>query len=165
MDGVSLREVADDDLEVFFADQQDPVAARMAAMPSREREAFLAHWTRVRANPSNILRTVVVGAVGAVGAGGSGGFFEGAVAGNVVSWEQAGERFVGYWIGRGHWGRGVATAALRQFLDLLPPGPVHAFVATANTGSIRVLHKCGFHPAGPPVAADDGIEEVHFIRG
>ncbi|MEV0130140.1 GNAT family N-acetyltransferase [Dactylosporangium sp. NPDC050688] len=149
MAGVSLREVVDDDIEVFFADQQDPVAARMAAVAPREREAFLAHWTRVRADPSNIMRTVVAGD---------------AVAGNMVSWDQAGERLVGYWIGRDHWGRGVATAALRQFLDLLPAGPVHAYVATANTGSIRVLHKCGFHLAGPPVTAGDGIEEVHFVR-
>jgi RimJ/RimL family protein N-acetyltransferase len=148
MDGVELREVRDDDLATFFTHQQDPAAARMAAMPPRDRDAFLAHWTRIRADGSNILRTVLAG---------------GAVAGSIVSWEQEGQRLVGYWIGREHWGRGVATAALGRFLDLLPDRPVHAHVAVANTGSIRVLRKCGFRPAGPPVTGADGVEEVHYI--
>ncbi|MEV4512138.1 GNAT family N-acetyltransferase [Dactylosporangium sp. NPDC049525] len=143
----------DDDLEAFLAHQQDPEAARMAAMPSRDRDAFLAHWARIRADPSNILRTVVA---------------DGAVAGNVVSWkvvsgEQEGRRLVGYWIGREHWGRGVATAALGRFLDLLPDRPVHVYVAVANAGSVRVLRKCGFHPLGLPVTGADGIEEALYV--
>lgn len=148
MDIVEIREVRDEDLEAFFAHQQDPQAARMAAMPSRDRAAFFAHWARIRADPSNVLRTVVAG---------------GAVAGNIVSWNQDGECLVGYWIGREHWGRGVATAALGLFLGLLPDRPVHAYVAVANTGSIRVLRKCGFHPAGPPTTGADGIDEVLFV--
>lgn len=148
MAAVKLREVRDEDLETFFAHQQDPGAAEMAAMPPRDRDAFLAHWARVRADPANILRTVVVGDV---------------VAGNIVSWEQDGTRLVGYWIGREHWGRGVATAALGQLAAMLPDRPIHAHVAAANTGSIQVLRKCGFHPAGPPVTGDDGIDEVLFV--
>ena len=31
--------------------------------------------------------------------------------GNIGSWEHDGERHVGYWISRAHWGKGVATAA------------------------------------------------------
>jgi RimJ/RimL family protein N-acetyltransferase len=145
---VELRDVRDDDLETFFAHQREPGAAQMAAMPSRDRDPFLAHWTRIRADPSNILRTVLA---------------DGAVAGNIVSWEQDGQRCVGYWIGQEHWGRGVATAALKQFVDLLPTGPVHAHVATTNTGSIRVLSKCGFRPVGAPVPADDGVEEFLYV--
>jgi RimJ/RimL family protein N-acetyltransferase len=69
---------------------------------------------------------------------------EGDVAGNVVSWVHDGERDVGYWIGREHWGKGVATAALASFLALLGERPIFAHVAEHNTGSIRVLEKCGF---------------------
>ena len=145
---MELRDVRDDDLETFFVHQQDPEAAGMAAMPSRDRDAYFGHWARTRADPANTLRTVLAG---------------GAVAGNFVSWEQDGQRLVGYWIGREHWGRGVATAALGLLLDQLPDRPVHAYVATANTGSVRVLRKCGFHPAGPPHTGDDGIEEVLYI--
>ncbi|WP_460491012.1 GNAT family N-acetyltransferase [Dactylosporangium cerinum] len=150
MDDIELRAVQDDDVETFFVHQQDPSAAAMAAMTPRDHAAFLAHWTRIRADPANVLRTVLAG---------------GAVAGNVVSWEQSGQRLVGYWIGREHWGRGIATAALGRLLEVLPDRPVHAYVAVANAGSIRVLRKCGFHQAGPPVTADDGIAELLFTLG
>ena len=99
---VRLRDVRDDDLAIFFEHQQDPDANRMANFDARDRDAFMAHWTK------NTFRdeTVVVRTVE----------FEGLVAGNIVSWEHDGERDVGYWIGREHWGRGIATGALSAFL-------------------------------------------------
>jgi len=39
---VHLRDVEDDDLEVFFEQQRDPEAIRRAAFPARERDAFMA---------------------------------------------------------------------------------------------------------------------------
>lgn len=46
------------------------------------------------------------------------------------------------------WGRGVATAAVRQFLieacEKFSLSTVGAFTYAANTASIRVLEKCGF---------------------
>jgi RimJ/RimL family protein N-acetyltransferase len=66
------------------------------------------------------------------------------VAGNVGSWAQDGKRLVGYWIGREFWGQGLATRALAELLTELPQRPLHAYVATTNAGSIRVLEKCGF---------------------
>ena len=69
---------------------------------------------------------------------------DGAVAGNVVSWLQDGERLVGYWIGREHWGRGIATRALAELLREIEERPLYAHVARHNVGSIRVLEKCGF---------------------
>ena len=78
------------------------MANRMAAFPPRDRQAFMAHWrTNVLGAPGVVARTVLV---------------DGEVAGNVLSWEQEGEREVGYWIDREHWGRGVATRALTMFL-------------------------------------------------
>jgi RimJ/RimL family protein N-acetyltransferase len=91
---------------------------------------------------------------------------DGGLAGNVVCFDQDGEREVGYWIGREFWGRGVATAALTQFLDEITERPLYAVVAAHNTGSIRVLRKCGFvvteqeptySTAGGPV-----VEEVRL---
>ncbi|MEA2432764.1 MAG: hypothetical protein QOG54_221 [Actinomycetota bacterium] len=142
---VSLREVRDDDLDAFFEDQADPDAARMAALPSRDRAAHFAHWTKILADETVITKTVVV---------------DGDVAGNVVSWEHDSRRLIGYWIGRAHWGRGIATAALSRFIEVIDELPLHAFVATSNVGSIRVLEKCGFRPSGSPTTGDDGIEEV-----
>jgi RimJ/RimL family protein N-acetyltransferase len=126
---VALRDVADADLPIFFAHQSDPEAGRMANFPARDRDAFMTHWARILQDTSVHVRTVEL---------------EGEVAGNVVSWVHDGERDVGYWIGRQHWGKGVATAALASFLVLLGERPLFAHVAEHNTGSIRVLEKCGF---------------------
>ncbi len=126
---VTLRDVTDADLPIFFAHQSDPEAGRMANFPARDRDAFMTHWARLLQDTSVHVRTVEL---------------EGDVAGNVVSWVHDRERDVGYWIGREHWGKGVATAALASFLALLGERPLFAHVAEHNTGSIRVLEKCGF---------------------
>jgi RimJ/RimL family protein N-acetyltransferase len=141
---ISIRPVRDSDLETLFENQLDPVAAEMAAFPSRDREAYFAHSAKIRSQPGNILRTVVA---------------DGEVAGNIVSWEQDGERLLGYWIGRAFWGKGVATAALALLVDELTQRPLHAHVAEHNVGSIRVLEKCGFRPVGTETG-DDGVTEV-----
>jgi RimJ/RimL family protein N-acetyltransferase len=150
-DGVRLRPVEDADLGAFFAHQTDPEATQMAAFPSRGSEQFAAHWARTRADPTVVLRTIVV---------------DGTVAGNIGSWSQDGLHLVGYWIGRDQWGRGVATAALSLFVAEVATRPLHAHVAVHNVGSIRVLEKCGFRrdpaqeAAAPP--PDDGVEEFIF---
>jgi uncharacterized protein (DUF849 family) len=126
---VALRDVASADLAIFYAHQQDPEAAQMAGFPSRDWEAFNAHWARVLADGANITKTVLAG---------------GQVAGNIACFPQDGEHLVGYWLGREFWGRGIATAALRAFLGSLPLRPLTAYVARHNGASRRVLEKCGF---------------------
>ena len=128
-EGVELRPVSESDLPRFYEHQLDPEAARMAAFTSRDHDAFTAHWRRIMTDDTVILRTIVV---------------DGAVAGNIVSWEQDGIREVGYWIDKALWATGVATRALALYLDLVPIRPLHAHVAAHNVGSIRVLEKCGF---------------------
>jgi RimJ/RimL family protein N-acetyltransferase len=56
-------------------------------------------------------------------------------------------------------GRGIATAALRQFVTDVDDRPLYAHAAKHNTGSVRVLEKCGFI-AGD----DDGLSEEGEIR-
>jgi RimJ/RimL family protein N-acetyltransferase len=142
---IQLREVEDADLDVLFEHQADPVAAEMAAFPSRDRARFDAHWAKIRLDETTILRAIVV---------------DGLVAGGLTSWLGDGRRLVGYWIGRDHWGRGVATRALGQFVREVPDRPLYAYVAAHNTGSRRVLEKCGFRrdhapEAGQPAPQDD----------
>ncbi len=130
MKGVRLRDVVEADLPILFEHQQDPEASRMAAFPSRDREAFLAHWrTKILGDATVAKKTIL---------------FDGRVAGNIVSFERDGKKLVGYWIGREFWGQGVATSALAQFLETVPGRPLYAYVAKHNVGSIRVLEKCGF---------------------
>jgi RimJ/RimL family protein N-acetyltransferase len=108
------------------------------------REAFMAHWAKTLANDSALTRTVVS---------------DGEVAGNIGCWEADGHRFVGYWIGREFWGRGLATQALSELLGVVDARPLHAHVAKSNVASIRVLEKCGFVEVGAHTG-DDGVEEL-----
>ena len=126
---VRLRDVRHDDLPTLFEHQMDPEANRMANFPARDRDAFMTHWAKILADETLVAKTVLHGD---------------AIAGNVVSWTHDGERDVGYWIGREHWGRGIATAALGALLTELQERPLFAHVAAHNLGSIRVLQKCGF---------------------
>jgi RimJ/RimL family protein N-acetyltransferase len=126
---IMLRDVIEADLPIFFEQQLDPEAARMAAFPSREREPFMAHWAKIMSDPSVVTQAIL---------------YDGQVAGNIVSWVQSGEREVGYWLGHQYWSRGIATAALALFLRRILDRPLRAYVAKRNLASRRVLEKCGF---------------------
>ncbi|WNF26368.1 GNAT family N-acetyltransferase [Streptomyces sp. C11-1] len=137
MTEISLRAVEDGDLPLFFAWMSDPAATRVAAFTPEDptdRAAFDAHWARLRAGAGGVvMRTVVA---------------DGSVVGHVGAYGTDDDRQVTYWIGRAHWGRGLATAALRAFLDETPTRPLHARAAADNLGSRRVLEKCGFVVTG-----------------
>ena len=152
---VILREVVEDDLPLFFDFQLDPEANSMAAFIGRDptdREAFVAHWNKILAEPTCIIRTIV---------------WNGQVVGSVSSYEQSGKPEVTYWIGRAHWGKGIATRALTAFLaQVNTTRPIYARVAKDNLGSRRVLEKCGFLVTGVmkgfAKARGQEIEELHL---
>lgn len=141
---IRLRDVITSDLPIFFEQQLDPVATQMAAFPARDREAFMAHWARIMADESNILKTILEGD---------------RVTGNIVSWEHDGRREVGYWLGREFWGKGIATRALSLFLERVTARPLYAHVIKHNRASIRVLQKCGFTLIG-----EEGDEVILILR-
>jgi RimJ/RimL family protein N-acetyltransferase/8-oxo-dGTP pyrophosphatase MutT (NUDIX family) len=154
---VTLRPVEDADLPVFFAHQRDRAARWMAAFTSddpEDRAAFDAHWLRIRGDHSVTVRTVLCGRE---------------VAGHVAAFERDGTPEVTYWIGRGFWGRGIATQALRLLLDEVRTRPIDARVARDNAASIRVLERCGFVACGEErgfAAARGGeIEELIYRLG
>ena len=133
-DHVQLRDVIETDLPIFFEQQLDPEAVSMAAFPSRGQEAFMAHWrNKIMADDSVLVKTIL---------------FNGSVAGNIVCFEQLGEREVGYWLGKEYWGKGIATQALAEFLKYVDTRPLYAHVAKHNIASRRVLEKCGFKVSG-----------------
>ena len=144
-----LRDVLEGDLQTFFEHQRDPEATSLAAYPAKEWDAFMSHWRhKVFGDRANKALTILV---------------DDQVAGYVASWERAGRRLVGYWIGREYWGRGVARSAVDEFLRTHErQRPIYAHVALSNARSIRVLEKCGFQRAGEPTVGPDGVAEVLF---
>ncbi len=132
---VALRRVTASDLTKFYGHAQDPEARAMSAVgsPSTNFAAFRARWTATLAQPTNLVRTVVVGR---------------RVAGYVCRFPLFGRPSVAYWYDRSYWGRGIATRALHAFLRIDRTRPVFARVAYDNWGSRRVLEKCGFVVVG-----------------
>ena len=131
---IVLRDVTEDDLVVFFEQQQDPVASWMAAFTADDPAnvaAFNAHWAKILSDATITAKTIVE---------------RGRVAGNILNFVApwAGQSEVSYWVGRDHWGRGVATQALVAFIGGLSTRPLYARAAADNVASIRVLEKCGF---------------------
>lgn len=133
---VLLRNVTADDLPIFFEQQRDADANYMAAFTAKDpsdRDAFMAHWTRILGDEAKINRTIL---------------FDGQVAGSVSCFEESGRREVSYWLGKHYWGKGIATSALSAFLSQVKERPLYARAAKDNIASLRVLGKCGFTVIG-----------------
>jgi RimJ/RimL family protein N-acetyltransferase len=131
---ISLRDVKVDDLQILFEQERDPVANLMAAYPSKDEESFMSVWkNKIRDKNGPIIKAITC---------------DQGLAGSIECWEKDGKWLVGYWIGRDYWGKGIGTAALRQFLMHLEMRPLYAYVGNHNKASIRVLEKCGFTISG-----------------
>jgi RimJ/RimL family protein N-acetyltransferase len=143
---VLLRPVMEDDLEVFLAYEHDPEAVRRSRFTPRPRDAFLKHWReRVLGDPGGLVRTVTV---------------DGEVAGNIVAWWEGEDRYVGYWLGRAYWARGIGTEALGAFLREERTRPLYADPFSGNTASVRLLEKHGFEHTG---TIRDGDDEFNLL--
>jgi RimJ/RimL family protein N-acetyltransferase len=132
---MELRDLIDSDIPIFFEQMHDDMSARMAAFGTRDAtsDEFAARWKRNLATGTTTHKTIVV---------------EGAVVGFIATFFLERDLQVTYWIARTHWGRGIASAALAQFLTLIPLRPIYASAAKDNAGSLRVLQKCGFTVRG-----------------
>ena len=152
-----LRDVANDDLEVFFQNQLDQEANQMAAFTAKDpndKEAFNAHWQKILKDKTVIIKTIIL---------------NGEVAGSVLGYEDEGKPEVSYWLGKEHWGQGLATWALAVFLKIHNKmRPIYARVAKDNLGSCRVLAKCGFlllsESKGYANARGQEIEELLYEK-
>lgn len=146
---IQLRATIEEDLDVLYEHQRDPEAARMAAFVPYERGVFVAHWLKILHDDAITKRSVLL---------------DGEVVGHVAQFRRNGAPEVTYWIDRKHWGRGIATRALKMLLEEVDTRPLHARAAVDNPASIRVLEKCGFREVGREevfaLARGGEIEEV-----
>jgi len=131
-----LRDLQEDDLEIFFQQQLDPDANYMAAFTSKDptdHAAYTARWNKILADKTILIKTIL---------------YDGQVAGSVLSYSWSGDPEVSYWLGKEFWGMGIATWALCEFLEHEKSRPLYARVAKDNLASLRVLQKCGFDITG-----------------
>ena len=133
---ITLRNVETSDISIFYEQQLDPEANRMAAFVNKARQdraVFDAHWKRITDSTANVNKTILLGEE---------------VAGHIACFPQDGEFEVTYWVGKKHWGKGVATQALKKLLREITHRPIFARAAKDNIGSVRVLQKCDFKIIG-----------------
>ena len=146
---IHIRDVTESDLPILYEQQLDPEATAMAAFPSRDHDAFMAHWKKIMAYENNLIKTIS---------------YAGEVAGYILSWEMEGEREVGYWLGKAYWGKGIATQALAEYISIVKTRPLMSHVARHNIGSRRVLEKCGFKVIGEDKYTNPaGVEVEEFV--
>lgn len=153
---ITLRPVADSDLDALFEQMRDPESVRMAAFTPDDpgdRRAFDLHMAKVRSSPDVTLRAITC---------------DGQLAGSIATFVLDGQAEVTYWVDRALWGRGIASRALELLIELVPVRPLHARAASDNVGSLRVLRKSGFEIIGTEIsfapARNCEIEETILRR-
>jgi len=144
---IVLREVEDADLHAFYSYLQDPQAQAMASSSvedGTDPQAFDAYWARLRRSTTAITRTIALAADP-----------EHDVVGHIERFDDEERPYVRYWVDREHWGRGIATAALRMFLgEVVTERPLFARQNRANDASLVVLKRNGFKLAGQDTGYD-----------
>jgi RimJ/RimL family protein N-acetyltransferase len=153
---ITLRPLADNDLDTLFVWESDPRAVEMAAFTRANpsgRSEFDAHYERVRNDPSATLRAIDD---------------DGEFVGTIGSFTMEGERNVWYWIAPARWGQGLASRALRAFLAIEPTRPIYARVAQHNVASAKVLARAGFVEVGSETSFAPGVgaeivERIHRL--
>ena len=158
---IQLREVTGADTSVFFDHLQHAPAQQMAAFiheHPEDRAAHDAHWNKLLANDSITKRSIELVHPDA----------DPELVGHIISFTMEGDREITYWIDHHHWGKGLASEALRQFLEIEQTRPLYGRAAKDNTPSIRVMERNGFtllrYERGYAHARVDEIDEVVMIR-
>lgn len=154
---ITLRPTTVDDLETLFTFMQDEEGQRMAAfMPkdAADKAAWVARFTKML-NDETVNNQVIL--------------VDGVIVGSVAKFMMFGDAEITYWIDRKWWGKGVASGALQQFVQLEHSRPLFGRTAFDNRGSQRVLEKCGFVRVGSDrgfaSALQEEIEEfVHKLE-
>jgi len=129
---ITLRKSIEADLEVFFLNQADEEANQMAAFTSldpQDKEAYLTKWTKHLNDDRIHMQTILV---------------DSKVIGTITKFVMDGKAEITYAISKEHWGKGLTTQAVINFLTIETTRPIYGHTAFDNIGSQRVLEKAGF---------------------
>ncbi|MBS1688602.1 MAG: GNAT family N-acetyltransferase [Bacteroidetes bacterium] len=127
-----LRRTQETDLELFFQFQLNEEANYLAAFTAKDsgnKEAYLEKYSKFLDDETKNMQTILVGDT---------------IIGSISKFVMEGDAEITYWIDRNFWGKGIATAALKELLSIENTRPIFGRVAFDNFGSQRVLEKCGF---------------------
>jgi len=134
--GIKLRPTEISDLDFLFQFQTDKEGGYLAAfMPKdpTDKIAYINKYTKLLDDPTVNNQTIILDDI---------------IVGSVAKFVMEGNTEITYWIDRNYWGQGIATKALKEFLDLETTRPIFGRVAFDNFGSQKVLEKCGFVKIG-----------------
>jgi len=121
-------------VRVLHAFELDEASNELAGTKSRDWPTFRARWQQILADADGSVTGVTPRVILA----------DGVVVGAVNIAPHEGRPSIGYWIGREHWGRGIATRAVELMLEEFTVRPLFATAGGHNLPSLRVLEKSGF---------------------
>ena len=133
---INLRPTTISDLDFLFQFQVDKEGGYLAAfMPKdpTDKSAYLSKYTKLLDDPTVNNQTIILDNI---------------IIGSIAKFVMEGETEITYWIDRKFWEQGIATKALKEFLDIETTRPIFGRVAFDNFGSQKVLEKCGFVKIG-----------------
>ncbi|MFN4316174.1 MAG: GNAT family N-acetyltransferase [Chitinophagaceae bacterium] len=140
MNSVQLRKTTLNDLPLLFEFQLDKEANFLAAFnPANfnDKEAYLNKHARLLGDHKVNNQTIL---------------FNNKIVGSTAKFEMDGHSEITYWIDRKFWGKGIATTALKLFLQVERSRPLTGRVAFDNFGSQKVLERCGFERIGSNIS-------------
>lgn len=133
---IKLRPTSIADLDTLFEFQLDKEGGYLAAFMSKDptdKSAYINKYTKLLSDPTVNNQTIIVDNI---------------IVGSVAKFVMEGEAEITYWLDRKFWGQGIATKALKIFLDIETTRPIFGRVAFDNFGSQKVLEKCEFIKIG-----------------
>ena len=129
---ITLSETTIEDLNALFEFQLDREAIYLAAFTSKDpipKTAYIEKYSKFLTDPTINMRTIKA---------------DDEIVGSIAKFVREKDAEITYWIDRKFWGQGIATNALKEFLQIESTRPIYGRVAFDNYGSQKVLEKCGF---------------------
>lgn len=152
---ITLTKTEKVDLNTLFQFQRDEEANYLAAFTPEnpnDRTAYIEKYSKFLIDQTINMRTIRV---------------NDEIVGSIARFLIENDAEITYWIDRKFWGRGIATAAVRDFLKIDGTRPIRARVAFDNHGSRKVLEKNGFVRIGKDTgfanARQAEIEEFIYV--
>lgn len=133
---IKLRPTEIADLDTLFEFQLDEEGAFLAAFIPKDpsdKTAYLNKFNKLLNDPSVNNQTILIDNI---------------IVGSIAKFLMEGNAEITYWLDKKIWRKGIATMALKKFLEIETIRPIFGRVAFDNFGSQKVLEKCGFVKIG-----------------